>query len=483
MPALDNFRRKYPQYSDMDDTTLAAKLANKYPQYSDLLTKTEPKQPFLQRTGQNLQKFTQNIPTKLREISKGAPAALQIAGGIGGAALFPTTPIRASAVGGTLGRVAGEQFKQEAQIQPVRAFARQALTPTGLGALAGPPPVQKPEQLQETVEMGKKAVITEAALAPVGFLGGRAFKFLGKGAMTAFQGPRVVERAAERGWRNLLKPEFYKGRVPKFVAEGLDKFFDRLTKTTGRQINFLVKSPKLAGIRVSISDIKNKVRGLLPSGISIEDFGADVSLAQKKLLIEQTRKILAMGGKPRSLSSIWETRKSLDKLLFSKRWGQEATRYLQDMRRILNEPLKSQPQIAKAFGKFSFVKQAEDELGKNFEAVLRVDTGESFALKGERFLGNILSTTKDDTIRILKELDSLLLGSDKIIDSALDFAASEIIEKGPAVGIGFFQRMITGMLGGRKTLARIGAFAGATPTKAIASGIGRAIPTAVTGAE
>lgn len=36
---LDNLRQKFPQYSDMDDLTLATKISAKYPQYSDLLNK------------------------------------------------------------------------------------------------------------------------------------------------------------------------------------------------------------------------------------------------------------------------------------------------------------------------------------------------------------------------------------------------------------------------------------------------------------
>lgn len=38
---LENFRQKYPQYSDIDDMTLATKLSEKYPQYSDLLDKVK----------------------------------------------------------------------------------------------------------------------------------------------------------------------------------------------------------------------------------------------------------------------------------------------------------------------------------------------------------------------------------------------------------------------------------------------------------
>ena len=124
-----------------------------------------------------------------------------------------------------------------------------------------------------------------------------------------------------------------------------------------------------------------------------------------------------------------------------------------------------------------------DEFGDTFRAVIRKDTGETFSRKLESFLGNVLSTSKDETFRLLKELDNLLGIDDKIIEQMLDFAASEVIEKGPALGIGFFQRMISGMVKGRKALARIGQFGGALPTQAAARAIGRAVPTGITGTQ
>jgi len=36
---LQDFRKKYPEYDDLDDLTLAEKLANKFPEYSDLARK------------------------------------------------------------------------------------------------------------------------------------------------------------------------------------------------------------------------------------------------------------------------------------------------------------------------------------------------------------------------------------------------------------------------------------------------------------
>jgi len=41
IPELQKFRQKYPEYNDMNDVTLATKLASKYPEYSDLLEKTK----------------------------------------------------------------------------------------------------------------------------------------------------------------------------------------------------------------------------------------------------------------------------------------------------------------------------------------------------------------------------------------------------------------------------------------------------------
>ena len=41
IPELNKFRQKYPQYNDIDDITLAKKLATKYPQYSDIAEKAD----------------------------------------------------------------------------------------------------------------------------------------------------------------------------------------------------------------------------------------------------------------------------------------------------------------------------------------------------------------------------------------------------------------------------------------------------------
>jgi flagellar biosynthesis chaperone FliJ len=61
---LENFRKKFPEYSDIDDVTLAQKLASKYPEYSDLPGKVgtvaseptteKPEQSFISKTVSNI---------------------------------------------------------------------------------------------------------------------------------------------------------------------------------------------------------------------------------------------------------------------------------------------------------------------------------------------------------------------------------------------------------------------------------------------
>ena len=41
VPEIERFRQKYPQYNDLDDETLAEKLATKYPAYADLPGKVQ----------------------------------------------------------------------------------------------------------------------------------------------------------------------------------------------------------------------------------------------------------------------------------------------------------------------------------------------------------------------------------------------------------------------------------------------------------
>lgn len=434
-----------------------------------------PPTPSLQPEPQGL---VQQAATGIKRAAGAAPVAGQFVGGITGAALVPQRPFLAGGIGGVAGRGIGTQIKEEAEVAPFR---------TAAGLLGGPfiksilPPTQlSQDRISKPIEEAKKAILPEIGAAVIGGGIGRGFKALGQGAMRSLVGTRTAQRAQERGWRALLKPEFFKGRLPKFVAEGMDKFFARVSKVTGERISTIIRSPELAKITIPAGSLNDDLTKIIGRHGAIDDFSILVSPGQKKILKTQLERVGKIVTKNSGLEEIWTTRKDLDKIIFGKRWADEARDFLLDLRTTLNRPLiDSNPELGKAFGRYAFVKKGESEFGKSFKAILD-ETGETFSTKLEKFLSTTLSTSRDESIRLLKRLDSFLGVKDRIVEDALDAAAAEVLDKGAGFGIGLVQNMITGALGGKRSLAQIGAAVGSPLAKGAGRAIGRLIPTSLT---
>ncbi len=96
IPELIKFREKYPEYGDLDDTTLAQKLASKYPEYGDLLGKVKVSQP------------SANEPSYLPPTTGG-----KLLAGIGGGMvhLAEGAKQRGMEIGGGLGLVGPQKVK------------------------------------------------------------------------------------------------------------------------------------------------------------------------------------------------------------------------------------------------------------------------------------------------------------------------------------------------------------------------------------
>ena len=274
----------------------------------------------------------------------------------------------------------------------------------------------------------------------------------------------------------MLNPEFYKGRVPKLVAKKMDTFFKRLTSVTGKATE---KAVKANSITHDITDIKNNLRALLPaSGNPADLLELTASKAQRNLISEVTDEILKLKGNTRTTISLWNLRKKIDTAIFDKRWTDDALNYLYKLRNTLNQPIKSaSADITESFGRYSLVKEAERDLGKNFQAIT-APNGEIYARKTESFIGNLLSSKKDETLRLLKDLDELIDVDDRAIEKLLDVAASETLEE--KFGLGIWQKILVGLLGGKKRIAEIGA---AVQEPAVQFGkklLGRFVPTGIT---
>lgn len=405
----------------------------------------------------------------------------QFVGGLGGALALPIHPYIGAATGGTLGKLAGQLVTEQIK-QGIDAIKNKDLA--GLALAISPLfPLKIPKEKGESiVKETAKAGIIETITAPLGI----ALNFAGKGILKGLLGARVAERGFEVGFKRLLDPEFYKNRVPKMIAEKTSKFFNRLSKTTGEAIENLLQSPKYRVTKVLTSEIKDNVQRIIPEGskyTSIYQYIDDIIPVtrpniEKMVLKQETKNILAMGGKERKLHTLWLQRKKLDKLINSRSWGEEASDYLRRLRTTLNNPIKSAgDDIAKSFHRYQFVKEGEYDLGKKFMAV-KSPEGEIYASPAESFAAEIMQTKKDDLVRRLKSLDNLANADDKIIDKFLDYAASEALDK--KVGFGIFQEILVGILGGRKSIAKIGRFGQLPIVKVGEKMLGRAIPTITT---
>ena len=119
-------------------------------------------------------------------------------------------------------------------------------------------------------------------------------------------------------------------------------------------------------------------------------------------------------------------------------------------------------------------------MGQKLGAIKDQATGEIYALDLEKFANTLLSTNKDETVRLLQGMDDILKADEKVIDNILDFAASETLQKG-VMGLGFYRDLIASMVGGLKR--GIASVAGVPQMPGVQIGarlIGRALPTLAT---
>ena len=85
IPELANFRKKYPQYGDVDDAQLASMLAKKYPEaYGDLPGKLSPTMQMQPSHGQ-VETMENPEDTWRGSVSRAARPLLEGGGAAGGA--------------------------------------------------------------------------------------------------------------------------------------------------------------------------------------------------------------------------------------------------------------------------------------------------------------------------------------------------------------------------------------------------------------
>lgn len=418
-----------------------------------------------------------------RGLRQAMPIAGQIGGGIVGGVLAAPLGPKGIAVGAALGGTAGRALgRLEERVPPerLRAYPFRSLAATAFGPIAKGITQFSVLDPEEKQNLGKEILKTgaiESIAAPIGFGISKGISALGRGVTGELLGKRVAQRGFERGFKNMLNPEFYKGRVPKLVAQKMNNFFAKLSSVTGKSTDRLIRT-KYKDVSLNITDIKSNIRKLLPaSGNPADLLEITASKSQRSLINELTDEVLKQKGNLRKLSSVWDLRKRIDKAIFGKRWTDDALNYLYGLRRALNNPIKAVgTDVSESFGRYAFVKSAEKDLGRNFQAITGPNK-EIYARKTESFIGNVLSTKKDETLRLLTDLDELVGADDRVIENLLDVAASETLEE--KFGLGLWQRMLVGLLGGKKRIAEIGAAIQEPIVQFGKRAIGRFIPTAI----
>jgi len=442
-----------------------------------LLKIADPERPSITLSG----------PTELKKPPSKIPGVAQFVGGIvaGGLAAFitkhPAAVATARAVGGTVGRgvgILGSKALEAAKDRPVKTATQALLSPT-LPLIDAYSKLDPEEKTKFNKHM-KVTSINELVGNIVGLGVVKGGSKLLRGATTELLGQRVVERGTEVGWKKLLNPAFFKDRVPKTIATKMDKFFTKLSGVTGKKIDTLLKT-KYKNSSVVMRGVKDRVNALAPQGKPIFEHIDDMLISKNKkdLLKSQIQKINSMGGRTRKVHTLWTIRKKLDNVLLTQSWDDESYKLVSNLRNVFNAEIKGVgPDVGHAFGRYSFVKTAELDLGKKLSGLRDPSTGEIYSQNLERFTKNLLSTDKDETIRLLKDLDKLNSSNNRIIETLLDYSAAEGLERGK--GLGIWQQMMVGMLGGRKSIARIGAVAQSPITKALRKGAGRAITVGTT---
>lgn len=424
-----------------------------------------------------------NPDTLGTKIKKALPAVGQFVGGMAGGGLGALVgrPAIGSAAGGVIGRAAG-RFEQsmirQIERDPVGTIDRQIKMGPLAATISGMSDSEKKFFGKEVLKTG----VVEALFAPLGAAASAVSTNVTKSIGSALLGDRVMERGAEVGFKRLLDPKFYKGRLAKDVAIKANNFFKKLTKVTGEKTAEAINRSGVGDVTAPVEQISKGVQDLDAVFRKIDDFGPEVSSAQKTILKELREEFLNL-DEGTTIAKLWEKRKNFDKTRFGRTFKQEAVDYLDGLRKIISAPIReSSDEVAESFGRYSFVKEQQKDLGNKLSASVLGDpetTGEIFAPKTEQFLSTLSGTTKDETVRLLKQLDDFLGVDDKLVEGLIDASAAEAIEKGN-IGVDLAGRIAARLFGGRKGIAGIGAAGQSVPSRIIKRSAGRAIPTAVT---
>jgi len=317
----------------------------------------------------------------------------------------------------------------------------------------------------------KETAKTEAIFGLIGGVGGH---LLSRGGVKVEEGllkKRVAQRIQERGPRTILDPKFQKGRVPKQIALKTNKFFDKVIRVSGKQVDDAINAPNVKNKALDYNSIRREIQEAL-KGVQIADFeGSKQQIRNLDRIIK-----LVEGRASRTITppELWAIRKKIDKIRYSNSFKEEGQALIAKIRSAVNKPLQNLDDdvVRIKFQNYNTVRRSEEELGKTFD--VQIFDEDTFAEKLEVFAKNLLEPGKDDRIRKLKALDGLLKADDKVIDELLDLAAAESLDQ-PAGFAGLLGRLVFEFVGGKKTVIGTGKNLRSIPFRRAKESIGRGI--------
>jgi hypothetical protein len=263
---LDNFRAKYPEYGDLDDATLASKLATKYPDaYNDLPSKVQPipVEPTVPQWGIESPNLYGAYGAGKAVLEQALVPALEglglLGGGMLGTPAGPAGNIGGAALGYAgakkVGEIATDYYGKLAQdfLRPKQKTVKQEMVQSGIDVASG------------AAQQVTGGIIGKGAGAIIG-LGGKAVKgVLGKLTGT---GLGAVETALESGpmFKKAIRNEITDKEVAQLAKDALSQVKE--IRSTAYQTDLAALQQTNPPINTSM--MKAKIKSLLNKYVDVD---------------------------------------------------------------------------------------------------------------------------------------------------------------------------------------------------------------------
>jgi hypothetical protein len=435
---LQNLRNKYPQYKDIDDMTLATKLASKYPQYADLVDKVK---------GESLQKVKPDMldilagktPEQLKQegidlyrggsktkgdIALAESALLSTAKEAAGFPLemanlagfgLPRAALKASGtdfpeqtsipgkigrgVGGFLGFMKGPgalNLKTASAVSKILPAATKPIfnkiVSQGVaGAVTGAAITPEGEDIVNLPERGKQAAISgiiQGALPVAGKVIKKGMEGVRKGgAFLSGIEQDTLNEVSQKGFRKVLQQKYYNKKMPEVIQLRIENNLSNLEDAAGKKYDQLTAPLRqtpfdMAQLRGEVAKLatKAKINPFNPEGmpkIDQEIIDGIVNKAQVK-----------------NLGDALDLRRFLDDKIYSPR-GELETSFGKKIRDVLNKELHKNKMLEQTDKDWAGLKSSLKE-GKKVIG----ETGEKFLAR----FSTLTSKQKDLLVRLEKEI-------------------------------------------------------------------------------